>query len=191
MVEDGVDLVDEGEFVGLLFFWGSEYLSAGDDFVEEGVNRDFLIDGLGGVVEFNAGCPGALVDVDWACGHVDSLSLSLCVLEESADGFFGSRADGVNEVVLTDVIVLSDHVDGAGSESLDNTRDSDSLIDASSVFFKLLVSEVFCGDEEAKCLRDDVVGVNVAVDVFGGEFIRGETGGGHAGCVRECSSCCC
>ena len=189
MVEDGVDLGDKGELVSVSFLRGSEDLSAGDDFVEERIDWDFLVGGPGGVVEADAGGPVAFIDIDEACGHVNSACLLLCVLEESADGFFGSRANGVIGVVLTVVIILSDHVDGIGSDGFDNARHSDPLVDASSVFLELFIDGVFGGDKEAECSRNDVVGVDVAVDVLGGEFVNGEAGGGYASCARESSSC--
>ena len=150
-----------------------------------------MVGGPRRVVEADTGCPVAFVDTDGASSHVDSSCLSLCVFEESAEGFFGSRADSVDGVVLTDVVILCDHVDGAGLDSLDDACHSDSLVDMSGMFFELFVGEVFGRDEEAECARDDVVGVNVTVDVFGGEFIGGKAGGRHAGWSRDSSSCCC
>ena len=180
MVEDSVDLADEGEFVGLALFGRSEYLSSGDDFVEERIDREFLVGGLCRVVEADAG-GSFVVDADGTCGHVDSASLSLCVFDEPTNGFFGSKADGIIRVVLTEVVVLSDHVDSASSDGFDNTRHSDSRVDASRVFLELFIVEVFGRDEEAECAWNDVVWVDVAVDVLGGEFVCGEAGGGHAG----------
>ena len=190
MVEDGVDFADEGELVGLLLFWGSENLSACDDFVEKGVDQEFLVGGPCGVVKADTGDP-LVVDANGTCGHVDSASLALCVFDKSADGFFGSEANGIIRVMLTEVVVLSDHVDGAGSDGFDDAHHFDSLVDASGVFLELFIVEVFGGDKESECARDDVVGVDVAVDVFGGEFVGGEAGGRHAGCESESSSCCC
>ena len=191
MIEDGVDFGDEGELIGVPFLWKSEDLSADDDFVEEGVDWDFLIGGLGGVVKADTGCPVAFVDVDGASSHVDSAGSSLCVFEDSANGFFGSGANGIIRVVLTDVVILCDHAGGAVLNGLDNVRHSDSFVDVPCIFFELFVGGAVLRGEESECLRDDVVGVDVTVDVFGGKFVDREAWGRHAGCVRESSSCCC
>ena len=187
MVEDGVDFGDEGEFVGVPFLRGSEYLSAGDDFVEKGVDGNFLVGGPSRVVEADAGCSVAFVDVDRASGHVDSTGTSLRIFDESANGFFGSGANSVIGVVLTDVVVLCDQVGGAVTDGLDDVCHSDSFVDALSTFLELFVGEVVFGYEESECLWNGVV----AVSVLGGKLVGREAGGGHAGCARECSSCCC
>ena len=191
MVEDGVDFGDEREFVDLSLFWGSEYLSASDDFIEEWIDRDFLVGGPDRISEGDAGGSVVFVDVDGIGGDVDSTCVALCIFEDSADGFFGSGENGIIRVVLTDVIILSDQVGDAILNGLDDVSHSDSFVDALRMFFKLFVGEVAFGDDEAKCPGDNVIGVDVAVDVLGGELVGGETGGGHAGCARESSSCCC
>lgn len=95
MIEVGVDLGDKGEFVDLSFVWGSEYLSTGDDFVEEWVDGDFLVGCPGGISEGDAGRSAARVGVNGAGCDVDSASVLLCVFEDSVDGFFSSRENGV------------------------------------------------------------------------------------------------
>ena len=166
-------------------------MSTGDDFVEERVDGDFLVGGPSGVGKGDASRSVILVGVDGASGNIDFACVSLCILKDSADGFFSSREDGIVGVVLTGVIVLPDHVGDAVLNGLDNMSHSDSFVDASHVFFELFIGEVAFRDKELECPGNDVVGVDVIVDDLGGELLGREAGGGHAGCARESSSCCC
>ena len=191
MVEDGVDFGNEGEFVDFSFFRSAKDLLVDDDFIEEGVDRDFLIGCRFGVGEFDTGRVVELVDVDGPSCHANSVYVALCVFEDSMDGFFSSGEDSCIGIMLTGVILLSDHVDDAPLNSLDDVSCPDSFVNASRAFFQLFVSEVAIGDKELKCSGYNVVEVSVLVDDLRGELIGGEAGGRHAGCESVSSSCCC